>query len=96
MFAITMKFTSLVWPVLRSITAAYRIDFLHSEFKRWIITFNGVSSKYISNYLAWFKFIQLSKKSKKSDRVKDMLINVATKDTYITRTTIKNRFIELT
>ena len=57
------------------------------------MVFNG---KYISNYLAWFKFIQLSKKNKKSDRVKDMLINVATKDTYITRTTIKNRFIELT
>ena len=38
----------------------------------------------------------MEKKNKKSDRVKDMLINVATKDTYITRTTIKNRFIELT
>lgn len=52
--------------------------------------------KSISNYLAWFKFIQLSKKNKKNDWVKDMLINVATKDTYITRATIKNRFIELT
>ena len=57
--------------------------------------FNGVSSKYISNYLAWFKFLQLSKKNKKTDRIKDMLVDVATKDTYITRATIKNRFIEL-
>ena len=72
MFAITMKFTSFVLPVLRSITAAYRIDFLHSEFKRWIITFNGVSSKYVFNYLAWLKFIQLSKKNKKSDQIKDI------------------------
>ena len=95
MFAITMKFTSLVWPVLRSITAAYRIDFLHSEFKRWIITFNGVSSKYVFNYLAWLKFIQLSKKNKKSDQIKDMLINSDIKDTCITRTIIKNIVVEL-
>lgn len=58
--------------------------------------FNGVSSKYISNYLAWFKFLKLSKKNKNSDRIKDMLINVATKETCITIHTIKNRYVELT
>lgn len=58
--------------------------------------FNGVSSKYISNYLAWFKFLQLSKKNKKGERIKDMLINVATKETYITIKTIRNRYVELT
>ena len=60
------------------------------------MTFNGLSTKYINNYLAWFKFLQLSKKNKKNDRIKDMLVNVATKDTYVTRATIRNRFIELT
>ncbi len=58
------------------------------------MAFNGVSTKFINNYLAWFKFLQLSKKNKKNDRVRDML--VATRETYITRTTIINRFIELT
>jgi transposase-like protein len=71
------------------------VNSLHSGFKRWIQSFNGVSTKYLSNYLAWFKFLQISKKSKKTDRIKDMLINIATKETYITRNTIKNRFIEL-
>ncbi len=56
----------------------------NSSFKRWLMTFNGVSTKYINNYLAWFKFLQLSKKNKKNDRIKDMLVNVATKDTYVT------------
>lgn len=71
---------------------------LHSGFKRWLTPFNGVSSKYISNYLAWFKFLQLSKKNKKTDRIKDMLVNVAKKETYITRDTIRirDRIIELT
>ena len=52
--------------------------------------FNGVSNKYISNYLAWFKFLQLSKKNKKNDRIKDMLVNVATKETCITINIIRN------
>ncbi len=72
------------------------VNALHSGFKRWLMPFNGVSSKYINNYLAWFKFLQLSKKNKKSDRIKDMLVDVATKGTYVTRATIRNRFIELT
>lgn len=58
--------------------------------------FNSVSTKYINNYLAWFKFLQLSKKNKKSDQIKDMLVNVSTKDTYVNRVIIRNRFIELT
>ena len=90
-----MKFTSLVWPFLRSITATYRIDFLHSGLNRWIITFNGISSKCVFNYLAWIKFIQLSKNNKKSGLVKDMFINVSTKYKDIIRITIRNRFVKL-
>lgn len=71
------------------------INALHSNFKRWIMPFNGVATKYLNNYLAWFKFLQLSKKNKNSNRVKDLLVNVAIQDTYITIKTIKNRIIEL-
>ena len=72
------------------------VNALHSVFKRWLMPFNGVSSKYISNYLAWFKFLKLRMKNKKSDRIKDMLISVATKETCITINTIRNRYVELT
>ena len=71
------------------------INALHSSFERWLMPFNGVSTKYINNYLAWFKFLQLSKKNKMVDRIKDMLVNVATKETLITRATIRDRLIEL-
>lgn len=81
--------------ILDSVYHLQHVNALHSSFKRWLMHFNGVSSKYISNYLAWFKFLQLSKKNKTNDRIKDMLVNVATRKTYITRNTIKNRFIEL-
>ena len=51
--------------MLDSVYHLQHINSLHSMFKRWITPFNGVSTKYLNNYLAWFKFLQLSKKSKK-------------------------------
>ncbi|MDU4936667.1 MAG: IS1595 family transposase [Peptostreptococcaceae bacterium] len=81
--------------MLDSVYHLQHVNSLHSAFKRWLMPFNGVSSKYISNYLAWFKFLQLSKKNKKTDRIKDMLVNVATKETCITINTIRNRYVEL-
>ena len=81
--------------MIDSVYHLQHVNSLHSGFKRWLMHFNGVSTKYISNYLAWFKFLQLSKKNKKSDRIKDMLVNVATKETCITINTIRNRYIEL-
>ena len=81
--------------MLDSVYHLQYVNSLHSAFKRWLMPFNGVSSKYISNYLAWFKFLQLSKKNKKIDRIKDMLVNVATKETSITINTIRNRYVEL-
>ncbi|MCL2439738.1 MAG: IS1595 family transposase [Alphaproteobacteria bacterium] len=30
----------------------------HSGFKKWIAMFNGISTKYLDRYLAWFKFIK--------------------------------------
>jgi transposase-like protein len=30
----------------------------HSRFKRWLYGFNGISTKYLNRYLAWYKFIR--------------------------------------
>jgi len=81
--------------MLDSVYHLQHVNSLHSAFKIWLIPFNGVSSKYIYNYLTWFKFLQLSKNNKKTDRIKDMLVNVAIKETCITINTIRNRYIEL-
>ncbi|CEN83332.1 Transposase and inactivated derivatives [[Clostridium] sordellii] len=92
---VELKQASRGKSMLDSVYHIQHVNDLHSGFKIWLIPFNCVSSKYISNYLAWFKFLQLSKKNKKTDRIKDMLVDVATKDTYVTRATSRNRFIEL-
>ena len=67
----------------------------HWELKRWLKNFNGVATKYLNNYLAWFKFLFLSKVYKKIVRIKDLFMSVATKYLYITKNMIKNRCIEL-
>ena len=33
------------------------VNSYHSRLKRWVNRFNGVASKYLDNYLAWFKFL---------------------------------------
>ena len=33
------------------------INSLHSNLKRWMSRFNGVATKYLSNYLKWNKWI---------------------------------------
>ena len=81
--------------MIDSVYHLQHINALHSSFKRWLMSFNRVSTKYINNYLAWFKFLQLSKKNKNTVRIKDMLVNVATKETIVTRATIRGRLIEL-
>ena len=35
-----------------------RINSLHSRFKTWIRPFNGVSTKFLPNYLKWFKWLE--------------------------------------
>lgn len=40
------------------------VNSFHSHLKRWIRKFNGVSTKHLSNYLGWFKYIQFFKNEK--------------------------------
>lgn len=92
---LTLKQVPSGKTMINSVYHLQHVNSLHSAFKRWMVPFNGVSTKYISNYLAWFKFLQISKKNKKTDRIKDMLVSVATKQTCITINTIRNRYVEL-
>ena len=56
--------------------------------------FNGVATKYLNNYLTWFKFLFISKKYKEFNRIKELFMELATRDLYITQYMIKNRFVE--
>jgi transposase-like protein len=43
--------------VYKGILHIQNVNAYHSRLKKWIDRFNGVASKYLDNYLAWFKFL---------------------------------------
>ena len=50
------------------------INSLHSNLKRWIGRFNGVASKYISNYMHWFKWLKIFENDKDSIKTKNFIV----------------------
>lgn len=51
------------------------LNALHSLYKGWIRTFKGVSTKFLENYLYWFKWIQLFSAEKDIIRGKKILVH---------------------
>jgi hypothetical protein len=46
----------------------------HSRLKRWIDRFNGVATKYLQHYLAWFRYIDSKEYENTSLNKKNMLV----------------------
>ena len=66
----------------------------HWELKRWMSNFNGVATKYLNNYLAWFKLLFVENKFKLFDKIKNF-IDLNMMDFCDTKEMIQNRCIEL-
>jgi len=67
------------------------INALHSNLKRWIGRFNGVATKYISNYLYWFKWLQNFSTEKESVRTKNFIVQSNIPYSYTKVTDFKER-----
>ena len=50
------------------------INSLHSNLKRWMGRFNGVASKYIYNYMHWFKWLRIFESDKDSIKTKNFIV----------------------
>ena len=66
----------------------------NNKLRNWMKNFNGVATKYLNNYLSWFKFLFISNKFKYLSRIKEIFMKFATEDLYITKDMIKNRYVE--
>jgi transposase-like protein len=55
------------------------VNSIHSKFKKWIARFNGVATKYLTNYLHWFKWLQSFLDEKEIVKAKQLLINSSSK-----------------
>ena len=51
------------------------INSLHSKLKIWMYRFKGVSTKFLSNYMAWYKWLESFNDDKEIIRTKNMLIH---------------------
>lgn len=55
------------------------INSLHSLFKGWLRPFNGVSTKYLANYIHWFKWLQNYKAEKEIVKAQNVIVHSTTK-----------------
>lgn len=51
------------------------INSLHSNLKRWMSRFNGVATKYLSNYLKWNKWINTFSTEKETVKTKNLIVH---------------------
>lgn len=48
--------------VSKSIYHIQHVYSFHSRLKQWMDRFQGVATKYIDNYMFWFRFLEMNKK----------------------------------
>lgn len=51
------------------------VNSYHSRLKRWMDRFNGVSTKYLQNYLAWFRYLDSKEYENTASNKKNMLVS---------------------
>lgn len=67
------------------------INSIHSKLKRWMRTFNGVSTKYLSSYMCWFKWIELSGSDKDAIKIKNFIVQSCVPHAYTKISDFKTR-----
>lgn len=67
------------------------VNAIHSKLKKWMERFNGVATKYISNYLYWFKWLELFENDKDTIKVKNFMVQCNVAHTYTKITDFKDR-----
>lgn len=67
------------------------INAFHSKLKKWMERFNGVATKYISNYIKWFKWLHVFDTEKEMVKTKNFIIQSNVTHSYIRVKDLKNR-----
>ncbi|NRT35910.1 hypothetical protein BJV38_001506 [Clostridium beijerinckii] len=67
------------------------INALHSDLKKWMNRFNGVATKYLSNYVKWFKWLQIFDADKEIIKAKNFIVQSNVAHSYCKVRDLKNR-----
>lgn len=55
------------------------VNAYHQRLKKWMERFNGVATKYMDNYLMWFRFLELQKNLEKQLCKRNMVLDACKK-----------------
>ncbi|MBU3093301.1 IS1595 family transposase [Clostridium sp. CF011] len=71
------------------------INAFHSKLKEWMYQFHSVATKYLANYMYWFKWVEFFKTEKDTEKSKYLLVQSHTShsDTKLKDFKIGKRFI---
>lgn len=70
--------------VKKSIFHIQHVNAYHKRLKQFMNRFQGVATKYLDNYLFWFRYLEHSKKVAHKERVKQLLFSAVHKSNYTT------------
>lgn len=70
--------------VKKSIFHIQHVNAYHKRLKQFMERFQGVATKYLDNYLYWFRYLEQSKKVSHNERVKQLLFGACQKSNYST------------
>ncbi|MDU3869237.1 MAG: IS1595 family transposase [Bacillus paranthracis] len=70
--------------VKKSIFHIQHVNAYHKRLKQFMERFQGVATKYLDNYLYWFRYLEQSKEVAQKERVKKLLFNAVHKSNYST------------
>ncbi len=57
------------------------INAFHSKLKKWMERFHGVATKYLANYMYWFKWLEIFNTEKDTIKNKNLLVQSHTSHT---------------
>lgn len=73
--------------VYKGIFHIQNVNAYHSRLKKWVRHFNGVATKYLDNYLAWFRFLD----AKAFEDTKGILVESCVHNTHETNDSLRLR-----
>lgn len=76
--------------VKKGIYHIQHVNAYHQRLKKWMERFNGVATKYMDNYLFWFRFLELHKKLNKKLCMRTMVLDACRKANHTTISEIKS------
>lgn len=70
--------------VKKGIYHIQHVNNFHNRLKKWMERFQGVATKYLDNYLCWFRWLDKEKNVAFEKRVEQMLVLACQKSNYST------------